>query len=281
LLGYYLGATLQYPDEQFAIRSLDGRATVLKDIDLRDKTIRQHTTLLSNSAVDRTVLQAFSYDLSADGEVFYTGESLFGYFNEQALGSQAGLDSGRHVPPWLDQQPVPASRPVMRVDLREEKSTGADSSGDLRIGSGQVRLVDWVDLVPGGGDHGAGYLRGRRRITPQDWYFSCHFHRDPVMPGSLGVEAILQAIQIYVIETGLAARLHRPRFALPAGVEMRWTYRAQIVRSDTEMDFEVHIKEIRDEPGRLLLIGDANLWKSGMRIYELTDVALAIVSEQY
>ncbi len=274
LLGYYLGATLPFPTEQFRIRNLDGHATVVKDVDLRGRTIRQHSTLLFSSAMPGTILQKFQYDLSVGGEVFYTGESLFGYHTEEALSNQLGLDSGKHVPPWLDGADVAARHIDLRGGARGRLAGGAG----LRIGSGQLDLVDAVDIVPGGGLHQAGYLRGHRYVRPDEWDFSCHFHRDPVMPGSLGVEAILQAMQLYVIEFGLAAGIDRPQFAASAGVTMGWRYRGQILRTDSDMDFDVHIKEVRREPGRILVIGDANLWKHGLRIYELTDVAVAVTS---
>lgn len=278
LLGYYLGATLPYPDEQFSIRNLDGHATVVKDLDLRGKTIRQRSKLLSQNAMTGAILQNFSYELSADGETFYTGESLFGYFSEEALATQIGLDAGRYVPPWQDVSGSAGSGATRRIDLREDAQRARLTGGPgLRLGSGQLQLVDWVDLVPGGGEHQAGYLRGYRKVTPDEWYYSCHFHRDPVMPGSLGVEAIVQAMQLYVIETGLAADMDGPRFALPAGVELSWRYRGQILRTDGDMDFDVHIKEVRQEPGRIVVIGDANLWKPGLRIYELKNLAIAVV----
>jgi 3-hydroxymyristoyl/3-hydroxydecanoyl-(acyl carrier protein) dehydratase len=274
LLGYFLGATLPFPQEQFRIRNLDGRATVGRTMDLRGKTIRQHSTLLFSSAMPGTILQKFSYELTADGETFYTGESLFGYHSEQALATQIGLDAGTHVQSWLDRTRTPARH----IDLRGAGAEPYTGGAGLRIGSGQLRLVDSVDLVAGGGDHGAGYLRGRRLVTPDEWYFNCHFHRDPVMPGSLGVEAILQAMQVYVIDSGLAADLREPRFTLPAGVEMGWRYRGQILRADSDMDFDIHVKRVVREPGRVLVVGDANLWKHGLRIYQLTDVAVAVES---
>lgn len=280
LLGYYLGATLPFPDEQFSIRNLDGHASIIRDVDLRGKTIRQHSALLSHHAMTGAVLQNFSYELSADGETFYTGESLFGYFSERALANQVGLDAGRYVAPWQDTNGADVSSSARRIDLHDDKQRERLTTGPgLRLGSGRLQLVDWVDLVPGGGDHGSGYLRGYRRITPEEWYFSCHFHRDPVMPGSLGVEAILQAMELYAIENGLAAGIPQARFALAPGVEMGWSYRGQILRTDPDMNFDVHIKEIRREPGRVLVIGDANLWKPGLRIYALKNIAIAIVSE--
>jgi 3-hydroxymyristoyl/3-hydroxydecanoyl-(acyl carrier protein) dehydratase len=262
LLGYYLGATLPTPDTELSIRNLEGRATVTADVDLRGRTIRQESTLRTHTTGAGGVLQSFTYTLTADGEPFYEGESLYGYFTEEALASQAGLDGGQATVPWLDRQDDPP--PARRIDLR------GNEFGRRR---GHLAIVDWVDVVDEPEEGVVAYLRGHRKIRPDDWYFDCHFHRDPVMPGSLGVEAMIQAVQAYVIDAGL---VDRPRFAMPVGVPMAWKYRGQILRDDPEMDFEVRVKEIRREDGRMLVVGDASLWKPGLRIYEVTDLAVHV-----
>ncbi|MFF5937299.1 beta-ketoacyl synthase N-terminal-like domain-containing protein [Streptomyces sp. NPDC012508] len=278
-LGYYLGATLSRPEEQYRIRNLDGRATLVRDIDLRGRTIRHHSKLLSTSVVAGAVLQNFSYELSADGEVFYTGESLFGYFSDAALAHQVGLDGGTYREPWIATE-RPAAERVRRIELPDDAPAFTDASGGaLRLPAGRFHLVDRIDLVEDGGRHGAGYLHGHRSIRPDEWYFDRHFHRDPVMPGSLGVEAVLQAMRLFVQERNLADGMTRPRFAMATGVEMAWKYRGQILREDDELFFDVHIKEVRREAGRLLVIADADLWKTRLRIYELTDVAIEVRPE--
>ncbi|MFJ7073630.1 beta-ketoacyl synthase N-terminal-like domain-containing protein [Streptomyces sp. NPDC098781] len=279
-LGYYLGATLKNPEEKYAIRNLDGRATLVKDIDLRGRTVRHHSKLLMTSAVHGAVLQNFSYELSADGEVFYTGESLFGYFSDAALANQVGLDNGTYVAPWIESEKPDAAR-VRRIELPEGAPAFTDpSGGHLHLPGDKFALVDRVDLVVDGGRHDQGYLYGHRAIRPDEWYFDCHFHRDPVMPGSLGVEAVLQALRLFVLEQNLADGMERPRFAMATDVEMSWKYRGQILRHDKELFFDVHVKEVRREDGRLLVIGDADLWKPGLRIYELTDVAIEVRSAE-
>ncbi|NEB03417.1 beta-ketoacyl synthase N-terminal-like domain-containing protein [Streptomyces sp. SID13726] len=275
-LGYYLGATLRQPDEEYAIRNLDGRATLVKDVDPRGRTVRHRSTLLSTSVVSGAVLQNFSYELSADGEVFYTGESMFGYFSEAALANQVGLDRGAYQEPWIEAE-RPAAERVRRIELPDEAPAFTDPAGGfLRLPGDRFHLVDRVDLVADGGTFGKGYLHGHRKIRADEWYFDRHFHRDPVMPGSLGVEAVLQAMRLFVLEENLAEGMERPRFAMATDVEMSWKYRGQILRPDEELSFDVHVKEIRREPGRLLLIADASLWKPRLRIYELTDVAVEV-----
>jgi 3-hydroxymyristoyl/3-hydroxydecanoyl-(acyl carrier protein) dehydratase len=279
-LGYYLGATLEFPDTELSIRNLDGHAALVRDIDLRGRTIRHRSEMLSSQAVPGAILQNFRYELSADGEVFYTGESLFGYFTEDALSNQVGLDGGEYVAPWLDQQ---ENTDAVRLPVLSDDRwfTTAPPLAD-----GHLRLVDSVDLVAGGGEHGKGYVRGTRRISPDDWYFACHFHRDPVMPGSLGVEAIIQGLQVFVRETGLADGIERPVFTVPHDVVMAWRYRGQILRTDPEMTFDLHVREVRRTDDGVVVVADANLWRTpgtdegheGLRIYELTGVAVQVRS---
>lgn len=270
LLGYFLGATLTAPEEDYSLRNLDGTATVLREVDLRDKTIQQTSRLLNTTVLVGAVLQSFSYELSVDGEPFYAGESLFGFFNAAALANQNGLDNGEYVPPWLDSQP---DRPAVRtIDIaaRREQGTGVPCS------RGHLALLECIEVVDGGGKFGKGYLRAVRPVSETDWFFAYHFHLDPVMPGSLGIEAVIQAMQEWALSVGLAADLVAPEFVLPANLPMSWRYRGQILADDREMTLEVHIKDIERRDGRVRVVGEASVWKPGMRIYELNDIAVEL-----
>lgn len=86
-------------------------------------------------------------------------------------------------------------------------------------------------------------------------------------------------MRLFVRERNLADGMTRPRFAMATDVEMAWKYRGQILREDDELYFDVHIKEVRREADRLLVIADADLWKTRLRIYELTDVAVEVRPE--
>lgn len=268
LVGYYLGPTLSTPDRTMSLRNLGGTATVLREVDLRDKTIRQHSELLSTTILPGSSLQNFRYTLSVDGEPFYRGETMFGYFSDEALANQTGLDAGKPAPTWLAEH-RPATR---RIDLDARR---ADPSARL-CARGKLTLLDHVDVVDGGGRHGKGYLHSVRRIDPADWFFARHFHLDPVIPGSLGVESVIQAMQEWLLDSGHADGLRDAGFVVPVGEAFSWKYRGQFLPTDGQCVLEVHVREIRRGPGRVRVVGDASLWKPGLRIYELTGVAVEL-----
>ena len=47
----------------------------------------------------------------------------------------------------------------------------------------------------------------RKAVDPRDWFYACHFYQDPVMPGSLGLEAMVEALQAFVLRLGLGREL--------------------------------------------------------------------------
>ena len=81
-------------------------------------------------------------------------------------------------------------------------------------------------------------------MKPYDWFFTCHFYQDPVMPGSLGVEAILQAMQVFALQQDLGKDFKSPKFVQLPNHKTVWKYRGQILLHVKEMHLEVHIKTI-------------------------------------
>src|SRR6201746_1679527 len=49
-----------------------------------------------------------------------------------------------------------------------------------------------------GGAPGKGYIEAEFDIHPDLWFFNCHFIGDPVMPGSLGLDALWQLVGFYL-----------------------------------------------------------------------------------
>ncbi|GHG50079.1 3-hydroxyacyl-ACP dehydratase [Streptomyces griseocarneus] len=262
--GAAAGVTLEYPDEDFTARNLDGRARLLRPVDPRGRTVRQRTTLLSHTALPGTVVQRYGFELGVGGEAFYRGETVHGFFTRAVLEQQQGLDGGRLVPPWLARRE--SARPTAhRVD-----------AGDLQPGRGRLALMTGaaLDVVPGGGRHGLGYLLCTKPVCADDWFFGRHFLHDPVMPGSCGVELLFQMVKAHLLHTGDLDRAQVRTLVPETGAELRWTYRGQILPHHRQVQAEVHIRDVVREGDGLTVRADGGVWRDGLRIYAVENIAL-------
>ncbi|MCG9738653.1 3-hydroxyacyl-[acyl-carrier-protein] dehydratase FabA [Shewanella insulae] len=271
----YMGTTLGFPGLELFFRNLDGSGELLRKVDLRGKTIVNDSRLLSTVMAGTNIIQSFSFELSTDGEPFYRGTAVFGYFKAEALKDQLGLDNGKTTQPWHQAKGI---APDIRVDLLDKGGRHFNAPAGqphYRLAGGQLNFIDSVEIVDDGGSHGLGYLYAERTIDPSDWFFQFHFHQDPVMPGSLGVEAIIETMQTYAISKDLGAGFTNPKFGQILS-NIKWKYRGQINPLNKQMSMDVSITSIREEAGKLVITGDASLSKDGLRIYEVSDIAICI-----
>ncbi|PKI16016.1 hotdog fold thioesterase [Colwellia sp. 12G3] len=289
----YMGTTLKYPDKDLFFRNLDGSGDLIKQVDLRGKTIVNKSVLLSTTMAGGMIVQSFTFELYvkdesaavsleshdlARHEKFYKGTAVFGYFGGDALTNQLGIDNGRITHAWYVDNETPAAS-IETINLRDEHLSFYQAPANkphYKLAGGQMNFIDSASIVEGGGSAGVAYVYGERTIDPTDWFFRYHFHQDPVMPGSLGVEAIIELMQTYALKNDLGKSFTNPRFSAPNSV-VKWKYRGQITPLNKQMSLDVHITDIVHEAGEVRLIGDANLSKDGLRIYQVKDIVLSIV----
>ncbi|MCJ8350477.1 beta-ketoacyl synthase N-terminal-like domain-containing protein [Moritella sp.] len=274
----YMGTTLKYPEKDLFFRNLDGSGTLLKQIDLRGKTIVNKSVLVSTAIAGGAIIQSFTFDMSVDGELFYTGKAVFGYFSGESLTNQLGIDNGKTTNAWFVDNNTPTDN-IDVFDLTNQSLALYKAPADkphYKLAGGQMNFIDTVSVVEGGGKAGVAYVYGERTIDADDWFFRYHFHQDPVMPGSLGVEAIIELMQTYALKNDLGAQFSNPRFIAPM-TKVDWKYRGQITPLNKKMSLDVHITEIITEAGEIRIVGDANLSKDGLRIYEVKNIVLSIV----
>jgi len=95
-------------------------------------------------------------------------------------------------------------------DLSDRNSFNRDEllacgNGDL-FGEGNARLplpnmlmFDRISrITKDGGSAGKGEIIAELDITPDLWFFDCHFRGDPVMPGCLGLDAMWQLVGFFL-----------------------------------------------------------------------------------
>jgi len=119
-----------------------------------------------------------------------------------------------------------------------------------------------------GGRHSKGEICAELDIVPDLWFFTCHFHGDPVMPGCLGLDAMWQLIGFYLGWMGGSGRGR----ALGVG-EVK--FRGQVLPSAKLVTYRIDIKRLIM---RKLTMGiaDAVMDVDGKIIYEATDLRVGL-----
>ena len=71
--------------------------------------------------------------------------------------------------------------------------------GNARLPIDNMLMFDRItEINTNGGEYNKGEIIAELDITPDLWFFDCHFAGDPVMPGCLGLDALWQLVGFYL-----------------------------------------------------------------------------------
>ncbi|MFM8275247.1 MAG: beta-ketoacyl synthase N-terminal-like domain-containing protein [Gemmata sp.] len=257
--------------------------TVVYDIHI-DKFVQQGGSWLFH----------FWFDGTVNGAPLITMRNgVAGFFTGAALAAGKGI-----VQTTLDKKHLPGKRPADWADLVPQERCALDArqvdalrAGDLAaafgpnfsrprlkspatIPGGMLKLVDRVPLIdPSGGRFGTGFVRAEFDIHPDDWFLTCHFVDDQVMPGTLMYECCLHTLRVLLMRMGwvgeAAEVVHEP---VP-GVNSRLKCRGQVTAATKTVTYEVTVKELGYGP-EPFCIADALMYADGRPIVEITNMTL-------
>ena len=238
----------------------------------------------------------FQFEATVRGEPLLTmRDGCAGFFTAEALAAGKGI-----VHTELDRRPMTGVRPAdweefvpMAVESYDDRQVEALRWGDLaaafgpafeglgladslRLPGGPMTLVHRVtSLDPTGGRYGLGSIRAEADIHPDDWFMTCHFIDDCVMPGTLMFECCLHTLRIYLLRMGWIAGRDEVACEPVPGVASRLKCRGQVIESTRRVTYEVSIKELGYRPEPYAVV-DALMYADGKPIVEITDMSLRL-----
>lgn len=268
----FVGSALT-TDEDLFFRNLDGTATWHTEVLPTSGTLRTEAKITAISHAGGMIIEGFQVECYLGDTHIYTMKTVFGFFPRESLANQVGM------PPSQAERDALHAPSDYLVDLtsRPEKYCG----GALRLPDPMLLMLDRVSgYWPEGGKAGLGKLRSEKDVDPSEWFFKAHFYTDPVQPGSLGIEAMIQLLQFYMLENGMGDGMENPRFEpLMMGRELSWKYRGQVVPKNKVIYCEMDITEVGEDDRGRYAICDAYLWVDKLRIYQAIGMGMRIVDD--
>jgi acyl transferase domain-containing protein/3-hydroxymyristoyl/3-hydroxydecanoyl-(acyl carrier protein) dehydratase len=222
----YMGSAL-YSQEDVSYRNLGGHGNIH-----RMPTIGTETTLaveVTSTKVSHSggmIIQHFEFSVYDSQGDIYTGATYFGFFTRAALAEQVGI---------RDQKPVKTDTCLLKNPV--------SYPGHSSLPDSPLRMIDRLTVLKtDGGPKGFGLVEGTKSIDPNEWFFSAHFYQDPVWPGSLGIEAMMQLLQVYALERwGNSIN----RF-LYTNTQHQWNYRGQVLPSNRKVTVQMLVTDVND-----------------------------------
>jgi len=272
-LSSYVGSALTQ-DGELGFRNLDGDGRLLAELHDDCGTLTTEVTLTDVSATGGMIIESFAVRCFLGAREVYNLSTVFGFFPPEALANQAGLRTTAAQRELLER----ASDTC--VDLTTQPAAYfADNRP--RLADGMLLMLDRVDGIwPHGGAAGLGEVRAVKDIDCAEWFFKAHFFQDPVQPGSLGIEAMLQALQFHMLHAGMDAGLANARFE-PIALERphKWKYRGQVLPRHRRVHTTLEVTEVGRDGRGVYALANASLWADGQRIYEIDGLGMRIVGD--
>lgn len=266
----FVGVPLQ-SELDLHCRNLDGRGTIYRELRPGEGTLTTKITLTNVTRMKDTFIESLTLACYQGDDLILELDTVFGHFPHADLLRQQGVPTEpaeRAV--WVDESPY-----LVDLTARPARFFG----GALRLPDSPLLMLERITgYWPHPNEKVIARFRGERAISPKDWYFKAHFFQDPVQPGSLGIEAMIQLLQAAIIELDLAREMRDPRFEpIRLGEPVSWKYRGQVLPTHERVVTFIEVVEKGRDALGVYVVATGWTVVDGTKIYLADRLAMRVV----
>ena len=135
--------------------------------------------------------------------------------------------------------------------------------------TGMLMFDEIVKISSTGGEYDKGFIDASLNITPDLWFFDCHFIGDPVMPGCLGLDAMWQLVGFYL---GWLGNPGKGR-ALGVGT-VKFT--GEVLQNVKNVRYEINMKKIMSPGGTTVGLANGTVFADNKKIYSAESLKVGL-----
>ncbi len=280
-LAAFMGSALK-SKKDLKFRNLGGSAIIYNDPQVKQPSVITTSVRLKRvSNAGEMIIEQFEFQVFQDSELIYKGDTSFGFFTKKALAAQKGIqntDLPDHTFLHNEHLDSPSFKLKKEAPFHPDDPFIKNSSiSNPVMPSKAMLMIDTVDMLPHGGHKGLGFIRGVKKVDPDEWFFKAHFYQDPVVPGSLGIEGFIQLLKFFAVKRW-KNMIKGYSFEMVTGKKHNWQYRGQITPSNKKIEVEAYITDIQDEP-LPSIIADGLIKVDGLYIYIMENFGIRLVKQ--
>ncbi|MEJ2282208.1 MAG: hypothetical protein P8X85_01285 [Desulfobacterales bacterium] len=291
----YLGIDLQVKGRR-TYRLLDATVKFHRQLPVPGETIRYEIEISKFLRQGETHLFLFSFKGYIDDVLLITmTDGCAGFFTAQEVTNSGGIIlTEEDLQPVASQNPADWQPPVtMRKEQYDDRALQALREGrldrcfgsqfdkitlaeSLRLPTGRMKLIDRIlELDPTGGKYGLGLIKAEADIHPDDWFLTCHFVDDMVMPGTLMYECCAHTLRVFLQRLGWITERSGTYYEPVIGVESTLKCRGPVTPDTRQVIYEIDISAIGYNP-QPYAIADAHMYADGHRIVHFKDMSMQL-----
>ena len=121
------------------------------------------------------------------------------------------------------------------------------------------------------GEFKKGFIKAELDIKDDLWFFDCHFKKDPVMPGCLGLDAMWQLLGFYL------CWLELPGYGRALGSD-KVKFFGQVTPNAKIVKYEIDIKRVVNR-GAVVGFADGNMFVDDRHVYSADGLRVGLFKD--
>ena len=142
--------------------------------------------------------------------------------------------------------------------------------GNAKLPAPPMLMFDRItEISENKGEFGKGFIVAELDIKDSLWFFDCHFKKDPVMPGCLGLDAMWQLVGFYL------GWLGNPGRGRALGVNtVKFT--GEVLKHVKKAVYEINMKRVLIKEGTTVGLANGILLADGKKIYSTENLKVGL-----
>ena len=142
--------------------------------------------------------------------------------------------------------------------------------GNAKLPLPPMLMFDRItEIKEDAGEFKKGFIKAELDIKDNLWFFDCHFQKDPVMPGCLGLDAMWQLVGFYLGWIG------EPGKGRALGVNsVKFT--GEVLKNIKKATYEINMKRILKKEGTAVGLANGLLSADGKIIYRAENLKVGL-----